>query len=99
MLRITLSAEDAKALGSPEVINYDPEKLRIKQVLALNEQVGMTRQELAQGLTTGEDKAKAALVWLALLNNGVKVAWEDFDYDIFGTSIDAVDADPKEETK
>lgn len=96
MIRITLNAQDAQALGAPEVIDYDAEKLRMKQVLALNEQVGMTRQELAQGLTAGDDKAKAALVWLALLTLGVKVAWEDLDYDVFGTTIDAVDADPKE---
>lgn len=98
MLRITLTAEDATALEAPQVFDYNHLKPRLKELRELNEQCGVTYQQLLERLGQKDDLAVAMLVWMALVRNGVKILWSDFDLDMADTEIVPVTEDPKDET-
>lgn len=96
MIRIKLTAEDAQRLGVSESVEYDNDKPRLREIRELKRQAGLTWEQLGQQLATGDLEAAALLVWVALVRQGLSVAWNDFDLELTGTDMKLVDADPKE---
>lgn len=98
MIKITLTAEDAQALGVPEVLEYDDNRPRMKQLRRLQEECGLNYTDLLEKLHTADLVAVGMLVWLAVTKHGADVTWNDFDLDSAGTKVEVLEEDPKEVT-
>lgn len=94
MIRFRLSAEDAGRLGCGEILEYDEAKLRLSEAKKLQKITGWHPNDLAEGLKKGDADAIGAIVWLALLRNGIEVPYDELDFDLGGL-VEEPDEEPE----
>lgn len=94
-VNIKLAAEDRNRLGAPEVVEYDLDRPRLKEVREVYRQCGLSWNEFVQKVNAGDVEAGGIYVWLAVIRAGVAVAWNDFDIDVMGFEVEVEEESPK----
>lgn len=99
MIRIKFSQADRERMGLPEVVEYELERPRLKELRDLKAQVGKTWVELQAELGDKDDWATRLLAagvvyWLACRRAGVKVPWDEFDLDLDDVEVERDDPNP-----
>ncbi len=89
MSRFRLGDADRQRLGCPEILEFDPDKMMINDLIELPEATGYTVASLQEALRRNADpdtdrdwRASKAMVWLALRHAGIHVGFDELDFDV-----------------
>jgi len=100
-MRITLAEKDRERFSVPEVIEYEEMDLTLGEVVALEEQAGITFDVWADMLRgdpvpveEGREpryrrsyRTQHVILWLAVRKAGVNVKYKDFDVSLSGLKV------------
>ena len=81
-----------------EELDFDLEKITVRQAMLLQSKLGLTLLSLDQGLAQGDPQAMLAVFWLMKTHSGQKVDIDDLDFKVvkLANAIqEAVDAEEK----
>jgi hypothetical protein len=80
-----------------EVLEFDLEKITVRQAMMLKQKLGLTLLGLDEGLATGDPAAMLAVYWLMRTLNGDKVDIDDLDFKVVVLANAIQEAVEKEE--
>jgi hypothetical protein len=110
-ITLRLTQADQERLGAPQDVEIELDRMMMKEVMALEEHLGLSHDEFLDALrgqptaernkTLVSQRAWGFALWMSLHRIGVDMPFADFDYDVTRTvilapAVKADEPDPKD---
>lgn len=95
MIRVRFAEDDRQRYGLPEWVDVDVQRPKLSEIRRIKAEIGWEWSQVDQGIDDMQDPdrraAARAVLWWMIINRHNTVSWEDFDLDLFGVDVEAVE--------